>query len=97
MSPLNIYFVNKVENNVINEKEEILNISQFSPNQIKQQFEDFCQENSIQDNIKQKILNILIKKYFFHMCNYTIFDTKNNISIKSCNIKCITTFLNNKI
>ena len=58
---LNIYFVNKVENNVINEKEEILNISQFSPNQIKQQFEDFCQENSIQDNIKQKILNILIK------------------------------------
>lgn len=58
---LNIYYTSKIENNVINEKEEILNISQFSPNQIKQQFENFCEENTIQENVKQKILNILTK------------------------------------
>lgn len=58
---LNIYYTSNIDNNVINQKEEVLNISQFSFNQIKEQFENFCQENNISEDIKNKILNILIK------------------------------------
>lgn len=60
---LNIYYVDKIENNILNKKEEILNISQFNFEQIKKQFEDFCIENNIENNIKQKILNILINNF----------------------------------
>jgi exonuclease SbcD len=58
---LNIYYTLNIDNNVINQKEEVLNISQFSSNQIKKQFENFCQENNISKDIKNKILSILIK------------------------------------
>lgn len=58
---LNIYYTSNINNNVINQKEEVLNVSQFSSNQIKKQFENFCQENNISEDIKSKILSILIK------------------------------------
>ena len=58
---LNIYYTSNIDNNVINQKEEVLNISQFSSNQIKEQFENFCQENNISEDIKNKILSILIR------------------------------------
>lgn len=58
---LNIYYTSNIDNNVINQKEEVLNISQFSSNQIKEQFENFCQENNISEDIKNKISSILIK------------------------------------
>ena len=55
----NVIFTSKVENNVINEREEILNISKFSLNQIKKHFENFCIENNIKQEVKEKILNII--------------------------------------
>ena len=58
---LNIYYTSNIDNNVINQKEEVLNISQFSSNQIKEQFEIFCQENNISEDVKNKISSILIK------------------------------------
>lgn len=59
---LNIYYTSNIDNNVVNQRqEEVLDISQFSFNQIKEQFENFCQENNITEDIKKKILSILIK------------------------------------
>lgn len=58
---LNIYYTSNIDNNVINQKEEVLNISKFSSNQIKEQFENFCQENNISEDVKNKISSILIK------------------------------------
>lgn len=56
-----VYFISKVENNTINEKEEILNIATFSKNQIEHQFMEFCKENNIPENTKEKILQIIKK------------------------------------
>ena len=57
----------------MNEREEILNISQFSSNQIKKQFEDFCLENEYSRKYKTK--NI---KYF----SKTIINYNYNMATK---------------
>ena len=54
-----VAFASKVENNANNIQEEILNISEFSHKQIVKQFENFCEENNVKQEIKDKILNIL--------------------------------------
>lgn len=54
-----VIFTSKVENNAENVTEEILNISEFSHNQIIKHFNDFCQENSVDEKVKEKIVNIL--------------------------------------
>ena len=54
-----IVFVSKIENNTENIREEILNISEFSHNQIIKYFNDFCQENTVDKKVKEKIIIIL--------------------------------------
>lgn len=60
---LNIYYSSDIQNNVsLKERNfEGGNIFKFSSEQIKNQFESFCQENNIQEEVKQKLLGIFIK------------------------------------
>ena len=60
---LNIYYSSDIQNNVsLKERNfEGGNVFKFSSEQIKNQFESFCQENNIQEEVKQKLLGILIK------------------------------------
>ena len=55
----NVSFISNVESNTINEREEILNISEFSQNQIKKYWEIFCKENQINNKVKEKVFNII--------------------------------------
>lgn len=56
-----VYFTSKVENNAVNEKEEILNISKFSSKQIQRYFDSFCEENNITPEVKEKLTDLLKK------------------------------------
>lgn len=57
----NTVFYSKVNNNIEQQKEEILNISEFSKNQILKYFENFCNEYDIDKNCKDKIEKLILE------------------------------------